>query len=300
MNLKAIHSLVAVAKHGGFSPAAEALGCSKAFLSQQIRILENQYQIQLLHRTTRKVRLTSAGETFVTQCKFAFDQLEQAEFALLEEKSTLSGKIRIASLGGIFGEEYVAPSIIKFMALYPGVEVDLDFSSQQVDLLQGAYDIAIRFGKLPDSTLVARELIRYRPTLIASPEYLARYGKPIHPNDLDRHRLITGTVKQWPFRCQDESIIYTPQGRFHCGNGYVMRQAAINGLGIAHLPSLYVDVPIAKGDLVVLMPEWLEPVKPCNILFPPGRYRLRRVQLLVDFLVENIRKQHQGETNGNV
>jgi DNA-binding transcriptional LysR family regulator len=284
MNLKAIASLVAVVEHGNFSKAALALDCSKAFLSQQVSLLEQQYQTQLLLRTTRKLQLTQAGETFVRQCQSALGTIQQAQEQLLEDQQALSGKIRVASIGGIYGEQVIAPVILKFMDLHPDIEVELDFSSQNVDILNGAYDIAIRFGDLADSTMVARELQRFRPLLVASPHYVEVNGEPQHPNDLSSHRLITGTVKHWTFKKGNERLVIQPKPTFNCGNGHVMLQAAINGCGIAHLPDLYAKDAISAGLLNVIMTPWLEDTNPCNLLYPPSRYRLKRVQAMVGFM----------------
>jgi DNA-binding transcriptional LysR family regulator len=284
MNLKAISSLVAVVDHGSFSKAALHLDCSKAFLSQQVKALEKQYESQLLIRTTRKLKLTPAGEAFVSECKDAFAHIEQAQTRLLDDQQAMRGKLRIASVGGIYGELFVTPVILDFMSQYPDIEVELDFSSQNVDILNGAYDVAIRFGDLPDSTLVGQELQRYQPLLVASPNYFEHRDYPRQPKDLDDHRLITGTVKQWRFQNAQERLLYHPKSHFNCGNGYAMRQAALNGLGIAHLPNLYVQDHVDSGELIVLMPNWLEGTSPCNILYPPSRFRLKRLQVLVSFL----------------
>jgi len=288
MNLKAISALVAVGEHQSYSAAAEAMGCSKAFLSQQIKQLETDYKIQLVHRTTRKVRLTKLGEQFVAQCRVAFNQIESAESDLLEDQDQLSGLIRITSIGGIFGEDYIAPSIYKFMLAHPDIKIELDFSSAQEDLLTTTFDIAIRFGELPDSSLVARHLINYRPQVVASERYLALYGEPKHPRDLYKHKLITGTVRNWFFKGKRQEIEINTDGQLKCGNGQVMLNACEQGLGVARLPSMYVADSLKTGKLQRLLTPWEEMINPCSVIYPPGQYRLKRVQALVEWLVNDL------------
>mgnify|MGYP003625210998 CR=1 FL=1 len=288
MDLKAIAALVAVTDHGSFSLAAEQLGCSKAYLSKQIKALESKYKTQLLLRTTRKMSLTPTGERFVNQCHSALSQIQQAEDELLLGQETLNGKIRIAAIGGIFGEQYLAPALFEFMKAYPDISVDLSFSSEQVDLLSGDYDVAIRFGDLPDSSLVIRKLTEYRPILVANADYIKQFGSPKHPDELSKHRLIMGSVRRWTFQQQQKQIKIEPNAYLHCGNGEVMLQAAIQGLGIANLPSMYVASAIDEGLLEVVLPTWQDEIKACNIIYPPSRFRLKRVQVLVEWLMQSI------------
>ncbi|AJQ96310.1 LysR family transcriptional regulator [Gynuella sunshinyii] len=288
MNIKAIAALSAVAKYGSYTAAANALECSKAYLSEQVKLLEDSYDIQLVLRTTRKVSLTPAGKEFIGRCNAAFAQIQEAEDQLLTEQTQLSGLIRIASIGGIMGEELIAPAIYQFMTSHPKVEIELNFSSQNVDLLSGDYDLAVRLGELKDSTLIARRLLSYRLLLVASPDYLETFTEPHRPQELNSHRLITGTISQWEFIKGRQKETLTPYPVLHCGNGKVMLNAALNGHGITRLPSIYVEPFITSGQLISVLPEWTEKTLQCHILYPPGRYRLLRVQKLVEHMLETI------------
>ncbi|RKF20329.1 LysR family transcriptional regulator [Alginatibacterium sediminis] len=291
MNLKGIQALVAIAQYGNFTAAAAALGCSKAFLSKQIQLLETQNRAQLLIRTTRNVQLTQIGESFVAQCKPALLAIANAQEQLQDEQQSLSGKIRLACVGGIFGEQFIAPLVNQFLQLHPQVKLELDFSSSVVDLVEGHYDMAIRFGELSDSSLIARELIDYRPVLLASPDFIEKYGSPKQPHDLNDFRLITGSVRQWAFSKGGEHYQHTPQASLKCGNGQVMLQGCLQGLGIAHLPSIYVEEQLASKALIELLPQWSTVYRPVHILYPPSRYRLKRVQVLVEFLLTQMEQQ---------
>ncbi len=288
MNFKGIEALLSIAEHGSFVAAAEALSCSKGYLSQQIKVLEDQYQTQLLIRTTRKVTLTSAGHAFITQCRDAINRIKFAEDNLLEEQTQLSGQINIASIGGIFGEQVVTPILLEFMQQNPEVSIGLNFSSSNVDLVNGLFDIAIRFGDLPDSSLIARKLLDYTPLLVASPSYIEKNGIPETPAELYQHQLIIGTRQQWDFQKGTDTISITPTPTLQCGNGYVMRESARKGLGITYLPSIYLEKLLNNQELISILPEWNTHTRPCNIIYPPGRYRLQRVRALVEYLISNV------------
>lgn len=284
-NLKRIAALIAVADNQSLTLAADRLNCSKAYLSQQIKKLEAHYQVQLFHRTTRQLKLTEAGSAFVNECRQALQLVEQAETNLQAVQASISGVIQITSVGGIFGEQYIAPAIISFMQQHPNIQVALDFSSTHQDLIASQFDLAIRMGPLDDSSLVARQLCLYRPTMVASPEYVASHGEPGHPRELGSHRIIAGSLTNWSFSRENESCEYKVTPQLSCANGLIMMAACEAGLGIGRLPSLYVDSAIQHGRLTPIMPDWHQQERPCNIVYPPGRYRLERVKLLVEWLV---------------
>ena len=284
-NLKRIAALIAVADNQSLTLAADRLNCSKAYLSQQIKKLEAHYQVQLFHRTTRQLKLTEAGSAFVNECRQALQLVEQAETNLQAVQASISGIIQITSVGGIFGEQYIAPAIISFMQQHPNVQVVLDFSSTHQDLIASQFDLAIRMGPLDDSSLVARQLCLYRPTMVASPEYIASHGEPLHPRELGSHRIIAGSLTNWGFSRDGENCEYKVTPQLSCANGLIMLTACKAGLGIGRLPSLYVDSAIQSGRLIPIMKGWHQQERPCNIVYPPGRYRLERVKLLVEWLV---------------
>lgn len=287
--------LVAVAEHKSLTLAAEQLGCSKAHLSQQIKKLEQQYKIQLFHRTTRQLKLTTIGESFLLECKQAIKLVEQAELHLMDTQNTLSGTINVTSVGGIFGEKYIAPAVISFMKQHPDIKINLDFSSHHQDLISSPYDLAIRMGPLEDSSLVAKRLCTYKPTLVASPQYLKHYGTPKHPKDLSNHRTISGSITRWQFLREVKSSTRSSEKYEHVvssilssSNGHVMLSACEAGLGIARLPSMYVDKSLETGKLVSILTRWNQTQHPCSVVYPPGQFRLNRVKAFTDWLTEHV------------
>ncbi len=288
INLNAIQAFLSVAEHGSYTQGAKSMGCSKAYLSEQVKSLEKSYKAQLIIRTTRKLTLTPAGEAFLARCKDALTQIQQAEELLLDEQTRIHGDIRIASAGGILGEEFVAPSLYEFMNLYPEINIEVNFSSQNVDLLSGNFDLAIRFGELRDSTLIAKRLISYRNHLLATPQYLKNFGKPKSPSELNLHRLIVGTKDTWELEKKGLKQTITPVPKLKAGNGKVMLNAALNHQGITMLPSIYVADLIDAGKLISILPEWTKKETSCHIIYPPSRYRLAKVQLLVSHLINDL------------
>ncbi|WP_027857128.1 LysR family transcriptional regulator [Marinobacterium jannaschii] len=291
LNWQGIRSFLAVAEHGSFTAAAEATGFSKSNLSQQVSALEQQLGVQLLLRSTRRLRLTEVGEGYAEQCRRALQQLNDAADWAVQSTSSLSGRINVNSVGGLIGEEVVAPLLIRFQQQYPGIEIALDFSSRSEDLLAGNLDLVVRIGELPDSSLVARPLHKVSTRYVASPDFLARAGEIDHPQQLKRLPLICGSIREWHFyRDQEHCIVHAGEG-FRIANGRVMLQAAKAGLGVARLIDIYVDQALVRGELVEVLPQWRLDT-PLSLVCPPARHRLQRVRLLMEWLQAEFRQAY--------
>jgi len=283
--LLGIPEFVAVIDTGSFTQAANVLNCSKSHLSQKISRLEQQLGVQLMHRTTRSLHITDIGEQFYQQSKHSLDLLNQAVAQVQEAQNTLCGRIRINSVGGYFGEQILAPAILTFMDVHPDVAIDLDFTSSHVDLIGERYDIAVRMGNLPDSSLVARE-IRLKPHyLVAHPNYLSQHSDLCHPNDLRNHKLICGSLLHWVFQNQNQQVEVPLEGALCCPNGYVQVAAVKAGLGICRLPDYYAEPLINSGELVAILPQWNQHLTPISVVYPKVRFKVRRIQALVEYLV---------------
>ncbi|WP_372832024.1 LysR substrate-binding domain-containing protein [Pontibacterium sp.] len=287
-----IRSFIAVAEHGSFTAAAEALGMSKASLSQQVTALEKTLGVQLLYRTTRILRLTEIGQGYYEQCRAGVNQLDNAREWATQSTQALSGTIHMNSVGGLIGEELIAPMLIEFQQTYPQIDVSLDFSSQRVDLIESQYDLVMRMGELPDSSLIARRLHVITTRYVASPEFLTKQGAIQHPNDLRELPLIYGSVSEWLFVKPDEQVRIQASRGFQIANGRVMCRAAEQGLGVARLADPYVNVALREGSLVEVLPEWRQ-TTPLSLICPPARYQLNRVRTLADWLIEHFPARYQ-------
>ncbi|MTI16380.1 LysR family transcriptional regulator [Rhodobacteraceae bacterium RKSG542] len=278
-----LRSFLAVAESGSFTQAAEQLGMSKASLSQQVTQLEQRLGAQLLFRTTRKLRLTSVGEEYFRLCRGAMKTLEDASLLAREATETLSGTIHINSVGGVIGEDVVAPLTIGFQQAYPQVEVRLDFSSIREDIVDSHYDLVLRMGRLEDSSLIARRVYSLTTRYVASTEFLRGIAPILHPQDLAGMPLIYGSVAEWVFRREQEQVKVKASHGFQITNGRVMTQAALAGFGVARLGNIYTDALIASGKLVEVLPDWQEETQ-IWLVSPPSRHQLKRVRVLGDWL----------------
>lgn len=289
-----LRSFLAVAEHGSFTLAADETGLSKASLSQQVSQLEQQLNVQLLYRTTRKLRLTEVGEQYYEMCKSGVKFIEHANDLASQAADSLTGSIRMNSVGGYIGEEIIAPLVIAFQEDNPGIEMKLDFSSIRVDLLETDYDLVLRMGELKDSSLIARRLHTITTRYVASPDFVEAHPTIKHPSDLKDLPFVTGSVLDWVFTNGKEEVSVQANRAFQIANGRVMYQAAKAGLGIARLGDGYADPGIAQGELVEILEGWSQ-TTPLWLVSPPTRHRLFRVHTLMDHLAKGFRPLYEAK-----
>jgi DNA-binding transcriptional LysR family regulator len=285
---ESIEAFARVVRFGSFSRAAEDLGVSRSHISRQINQLENRLDAQLLLRTTRKVSTTEVGFAFYQRCRDILDNLDEAEQAVIEMQERPRGILRV-SVAGAYGEDFIAPATLDFMADHPGLSVELDFSNRLIDLISEGYDLAIRAGTLQDSSLIARRITSRRLITCASPAYIARNGSPPTIHALTNHNCLLGTLGTWRFREAGRNFDLRVQGNWRSNNGRALVHAARSGLGLVQLPSFYVDAEIEAGRLVAV----LEAFKPTDTgvwaVYPHNRHLTAKVRLFVNFLAERLR-----------
>lgn len=279
-----IEAFVAVVDAKSFSAAAERLGVSKSHISRQIAQLENRLDALLLNRTTRVVSLTDAGQAFYPTCRDMLSTLEEAERAIIDQQHTPRGPLKV-SVAGQFGEDYLAPAAIKFMATYPQVSVTLDFSNRLVDLVAEDYDLAIRAGRLKDSSLIARRIAPRKLLICGSPAYFERYGHPPTPAALRQHNCLVGTLSTWRLRDQSQHLDMRVEGNWHSNNGRALVHAATAGLGLVQLPSYYLDTLINQGQLIKTLESFYPTDTGTWAVYPSNRHLSQKVRLFINFLV---------------
>lgn len=289
---RGIYSFIHVAEQQSFTKAADILSVAKSNLSQNIKDLETNLKIQLFYRSTRHVRLTEIGEEYYKKCKKALQDLDIATQLASQESNEINGIIKINCVGGILGEDVIAPLLLKFQQQNPKIKIHLDFSSQRINLLESDYDFVIRMGNLPDSNLIVSSLRTVSTKYVASKEFLQKYGKITNPRELDKLPLIYGSVKQWNLISTDDKyILHIHNNGTHATNGRVMKQAALLGLGITRLVDLYADADIKNGSLVEILPEYAEATQ-LSIVSQPVRYQLKRVSSLIQYLKSNFNEKY--------
>jgi len=274
---------VAVAQTESFTQAASRLGISTAQVSRQVSQLENRLTTKLFYRTTRKVSLTEEGAVYFRHCRQVLDGLEEAERAISSLHQSPQGLIRMTA-PVTYGERFVMPIVVNFMEKYPQVEVICELTNKQLDLVDGSYDLAIRLGRLADSSLVAKRLTSRRQYVCASPAYLQQYGVPETLADLNQHHCLIGTNSHWHFDEQGKEKVIKVQGRLQCSSGLTLLDAALRGMGVVQLPGYYVNEAIKQGQLVVVLAPFQQAKEGIWALYPQNRHLSAKVRLLVDML----------------
>lgn len=292
MRWDGISEFVYVAEYESFTRAAKELGISTAQVSRQISALEQRLNIKLLYRTTRKVSLTEEGRVFYQHCRGVLDGLDAAEQAVSNLQSKPQGRIKLTA-PVTYGEQQLLPLINDFMVQYREIEVTAFLSNQKLDLVEGGYDLAIRIGKLSDSTMMGRKLSRRTNFVCAAPAYLKKYGVPHSLSDLKQHNCLLGTRDYWHF-IEDSSNVDTEKnlrvsGSVQYNSGHSLVDAALKGLGIVQLPDYYVQKHLASGALVSVLDNYREPEEGIWAIYPHNRHLSPKIRLLVDYLAERLK-----------
>jgi len=286
-NWEGVNEFVAVAETESFTAAAKQLEISTAQVSRQVSALESRLATKLLHRTTRKVSVTEAGTIYYQHCRQVLDGLEAAEDAISDMQSKPTGKLKITA-PVTYGEATIAPLINNFLARYPDLDVQLHLSNQTVDLIDEGYDLAIRQGKLKDSTMMAKRLSSRTFYVCASPAYLSTHGEPLTPNALEKHNCLQSMNNYWYFQEKGKPHNIRLSGNLRSNSGQALLDAALKGLGIVQLPGDYVCSYIESGQLIVLLEEYRAPDEGVWALYPHNRHLSPKVRMLLDYLGEEL------------
>ncbi|OOG23632.1 LysR family transcriptional regulator [Thioalkalivibrio denitrificans] len=287
MKLEGIRTFVAIVEAGSITAAARRLGVAKSVVSHRLSELEDAVGARLMQRSSRRLSLTEQGQTFHRFCARMLGELDEAVSLLAEEGHELRGPLRVAAPMS-FGLLHLGPALFPFLREHPGIRLDLDLNDRMVDLVGEGYDMAIRIGQLPDSTLVARRLVSTRNVLVASPEYARAHGLPAHVEDLSRHRgILYSNVHpndQLRFRRDGGWVTGHFNVAMRVNNGDAMRDAAIAGLGIAVIPDFIVWQALEDGHLQVVRLDAELPESAVYAVFPQNRHLPAKVRALVDHL----------------
>ncbi|MGF6768107.1 DNA-binding transcriptional LysR family regulator [Paraburkholderia sp. GAS199] len=285
--LDAMRLFVRLVESGSFTAVARAEGMGQPAVSKQISMLERYLGAQLLARTSRQVTVTEAGQTFYASAKALLDDFDVAESSVGERQQSPRGLIRL-STSPAHGRLCITPLLPEFFRRYPQVEIQMSVSERQVDLIGDGIDLAIRHGRMQDSSLVARKLCDSAFVLVASRTYLATHATPTCLEDLDAHDCVVfahGRERRpWIFGAGNESIAYMPRGPFMTGDAEQIRAGILCGLGVAQVPEWVVAPEIASGDVQVLLPQFQRESVPTHLVHPAGRRVPMRVKLLMDYL----------------
>ncbi|MBU2711714.1 LysR family transcriptional regulator [Zooshikella harenae] len=282
---------VVAAEAGSFSAASELLGISSVMVGKHIHQLEKSLGVRLINRTTRNQSLTEAGRFFLADCKDILERVRVAELVGERMNNHPRGKVRITA-PNILGSTIVTQILGEYMEFHSDVQGELILNDRVCNIIEEGFDIAIRIGKLKESSyLVARKLTPYQMLICASPLYIWKYGKPSNLNDLANHNCLNHLL--WHSESGWESLDFTDEalpfgGSFASDNGYALRSAALSGFGIAMLPQALIWQDLIERKLVTLLDDFIPKPQPVYLLYPYDRKGLPKVTLLVDLFVKRL------------
>lgn len=291
MDLNQISTFVRVVETGTFTAAATALGLPKSSVSRGVAQLEDALGVRLLQRTTRKLNLTEAGRRYFQQVRAALGGLEQANGAVTDMGSEPRGIVRLTAPGDFSGGPF-ADVIADFVRLYPLIQVDITLTGRWVNLIEEGFDLALRAGKLRDSSLVARKIAAVALGVFAAPAYLKRRGQPKRLADLADHACLLHRSGQgiipWRLSGPRGPELVTVTGPFMADSLALIHQLAVKGAGIALLPEQTGEADVARGTLVRLLPAYAIRGGTLSVVSPPLRHVPARVALLRDHLIKEL------------
>ena len=295
--IQAMRIFVRVVEAGTFTRAADSLSLPKASVTKHVQALEARLRVKLLNRTTRRVTVTADGAAYYDRTVRLLTDLDDIEASMTNARANPLGRLRV-DVGTSVAQLLIIPHLAEFQARYPDIQLDLGVSDRPVDLIGDNVDCVIRGGALSDQSLVARRIGNLEFITVASPDYLARKGTPVHPLEVEeKHSSLlyfspqSGRHYPLEFRKGTESIdIHGPyQVSVNEANAYV--SAAVQGLGIAQITSFQAQRHLQSGALVQLLPEWTQPLLPVYVVYPPNRHLSAKVRAFVDWAAELFQRE---------
>lgn len=291
----AMRVFVQVVDEGSFSKAAPGVGITQSSASRYISALEAELGVQLLHRSTRKLNLTEAGQIYYERSLQIINDMDEANLAVRRLNAVPSGILRVTAPSD-FGRSYIAPYLAEFYELYPEIIIGLSLSDSVDDVIGAGFDLAIRFGNLKDTSLIAKRLASSRSIVCAHPAYLKRYNTPQAPNDLATHNCLTYRTTHgtniWHFERDGKSFAAEASGSLYADSGSTLRAAAVAGLGIIQLPSWVVAPEIESGNLVPILQDYdlIPNSSPIHAVFAHKLHLAPKVTVFMEFLKDRFKK----------
>lgn len=291
VELNEVMSFIQVIKAGGFIQASRQFGTPKSTLSRHIIALEKRLNVTLIHRSTRKIQLTSLGESFYRRTVLIFKELEEAETLIHTEQKGTTGLVRITAPVD-FGTRVLAKPLAKLSLLYPQLKFDVLLTDQVVDLIGEQVDIAIRAGTLIDSNFKVKKLFMETMRLVASPDYLEKNGRPQEPQDLAQLDCIVfaphAGLLNWKLDNGKKTIQVKPNSKYKVSSLTMCIELAMQGLGIALVPTFMFRDSILTGELEWVLPDWETENRPIHLVWPQQSEIPHRIRLCIDFLAKEM------------
>ena len=285
---------VAVAEAESFSGGARRLVMSPPAVTRAISALESRLAVKLLDRTTRYVRVTELGQRYLDDARRIIAEVDEAEDALVGINGTPKGQLTLTA-PVLFGKMFVMPVVVEYLQRYPSMDVSALFLDRVVNMMEEGVDVGIRVGELPDSSLKAVRVGQIRRVLCASPQYLAEYGVPNHPHDLQQHRIVAATgvtpSVEWKFWQEQQALSVRLRPRLTVTTNDGAIESALAGFGVTRLMSYQIAHFVESGQLQILLPDFESAPLPIHVLHREGRHKSARVRSFVDLVVERLRQE---------
>jgi DNA-binding transcriptional LysR family regulator len=295
-DLAALKLYTRVARLGSFSAAARECGLSQSQVSRTVAELEQDLGVRLLSRTTRAVVPTEAGSAFLARVEPLLTELEDAEHSV-REGGEFRGLLRM-SMPTSFGVRDVIPHLAEFAARHPLLRMELVLKDQKQDLVRDAVDVAVRLGKLPDSSATARLIATIPRVIVAAPAYLTQHGTPATPDDLARHRIVGGTASAvptaWAFERAGRQSVLELTPHFSTSDNEGAIAAAVAGFGITSTSGWACRRELEEGELVVLLTAWKTVGIPVHAYFPMGRATRAAGRAVIEHLIAEFARRETG------
>lgn len=286
--IAAMRMVVSVVEGGSFAAGADRLKVSRAMVSKQIQKLEEHLGTRLMNRTTRRLSLTETGRAFYDRSVQILADVEEAEQIAGQMTRSPQGMLRV-TIPLSYGQHRLAAILGQYTQAFPLVQLDIELSDRKMDLVEEAYDVAVRIGALPQSDLIARKLGEVRSIACAAPSYLARHGSPATPSELGSHACLgyslTGSGADWQLEGPGGTVVIPIAGPIKADNGDLIALAAAAGAGIAFQPEFIVGAAIAAGRLVRVLPAWHSAPLGVYAVYPSRKHLSAKVRTFVDFLI---------------
>jgi len=288
-----VREFLAVAETNGFSAAARSLGVSVAHVSRRVSTLEDRLGVQLVARTTRRVRLTDAGREYHQRCAEIMQRLEETNQLVSGQMAEVEGLLRI-SVAGMFAEHHIVPALTGFAREHPKLAIEINFDTRYVNFVDENIDFAIRYGPVSDSSLIARKLADHMRIAVASPAYFDRHGHPHKPQDLRLHScLVCGEYERWSFKTPQGHEDVRVSGNWRSNNEAAIVEACRNGMGIAYLQRENFGAAVNDGRLTPTLEAYWAKEFTSWIVYPNRKYLPSRARLAVEYLLDHFRDRRQ-------
>lgn len=288
MKIESIKLFSEVVKHGSFTRAADHLLVSKAFLSQQVKMLEQDLNKQLLVRNTRNMRLTSAGETLFSQAKKLSDFCQETQALLDLADDKLSGLVKCTAPVGLT-KYLLSPIVNDLMKLNPDISISINSNNNLHNLISEDFDFALRLTNTPPQDMIAKQLAEVSYVCCCTPEFAKKFGLPSSPEELNKFAcLVLPHFRIWTFSDNERIYSINMKGKFVASDNDILKQTCINHLGIAHLPDYIVKSQIMSGELIHVLKEYSPEKKKLYLLYPQINSRPKRVTMCIESIIKSI------------